>query len=477
MMMVNICVDELIPADHKARAIWELAGRLELERFAETVKTVAGSAGRPAWDPRLLVSVWVYAYSEGIGSAREIARLAQYEPGLQWLCGLAEINHHTLSDFRVEHKTALDDLFAEMLALLEKEELLSLERVMHDGTKIRAQAGSDTFRREKTVQDHLERARSVVAGMGDPREDRDRREAARERAARERFDRLERVAEELKKIQAEQKPAKRAEARVSLSEPEARLMKHGDNAIAPSYNVQISTDAKQKAVVGVHLSQSSSDAASLPEAVQQIENNLGRKPEQMVVDGGFTNRGSIEAMAEEKIDLIGSMWDPQERSAAAMKGLGIAVAYAPGRFVWDAQSNTLRCPAGQCLQYAGQSRKRDNLYRQYRAETADCAACPHRAQCCPRATRGRTVSRLETEPEPVVAMRRKMETDEAKAIYHRRGEVAEFPNAWIKDKIKLRKFHVRGLAKAAIEAVWACLTYNVMLWIRASWRKSLAPAV
>jgi len=53
MMMVNICVDELIPADHKARAIWELAGRLKLERFAETVKTVAGSAGRPAWDPRL----------------------------------------------------------------------------------------------------------------------------------------------------------------------------------------------------------------------------------------------------------------------------------------------------------------------------------------------------------------------------------------------------------------------------------------
>jgi hypothetical protein len=87
------------------------------------------------------------------------------------------------------------------------------------------------------------------------------------------------------------------------------------------------------------------------------------------------------------------------------------------------------------------------------------------------------VSRLEAEPEPVVAMRRKMETDEAKAIYHRRGEVAEFPNAWIKDKIGLRKFHVRGLAKAAIEAVWACLTYNAMLWVRASWRKSFAPAV
>lgn len=373
---------------------------------------MAGSAGRPAWHPRLLVSVWVYAYSEGIGSAWEIARLAQYEPGLQWLCGMAEINHHTLSDFRVEHKTALDELFAEMLALLEKEELLSLER----------------------------------------------------------------VTAELKKIQAEQKPAERAEARVSLSEPEARLMKHGDSAIEPSYNVQIGTEAKQKAIVGVHLSQSSSDAASLLEAVRQIESNLGRKPKQMVVDGGFTNRSSIKAMAEEEIDLIGSMWDPRERSAAAMKALGIDVAYAPERFVWDAESNTLRCPAGQCLQYARQSRKRENLYRQYQAEAAVCAVCPHRAKCCPHAKQGRTVSRLEAEPEQVVAMRRKMETEAAKTIYHRREEVAEFSNTWIKDKLKLRKFHVRGLAKAAIEAIWACLPYNVMLWIRTSWRKSLAPA-
>ena len=295
-MMANIYVEELISADHKARAIWELAGRLNLSRFAESVKTAAGCAGRPAWDPRLLVSVWVFAYSEGIGSAREIERLLEYEPGFQWLCGLESINHHTLSDFRVDHKEALDELFTQMLALLEKEELLNLERVMHDGTKIRAQAGVDTFRREKTVQEHLERARKVVREMGDPREDRNRREAAKDRAARERAERLQRVAEELEKIQAEQKPPDRAAARVSITEPEARRMKHGDNAIAPSYNVQISTDAKAKAVVGIHLSQCSSDARSLPAAVEQIEENLGRKPDRVVVDGGFTNRDNMEAM-------------------------------------------------------------------------------------------------------------------------------------------------------------------------------------
>lgn len=251
-MMANIFVEELIPANHKARAIWELAGQLDLGRFAESLKTQAGSAGRPAWDPRLLVSVWVYAYSEGIGSAREIERPLQYEPGFQWLCGLDSINHHTLSDFRIKQQKALSELFAQILAVLEKAELLSLECVMHDGTKVRAQAGADSFRRQKTVKEHLERARKVVAEMGDPREDRNRREAARDRVARERAERLEAVSKELERLRAATESAERDAVRVSMTEPEARVMKHGDNAITPAWNLQISTDAKQKAIVGIH---------------------------------------------------------------------------------------------------------------------------------------------------------------------------------------------------------------------------------
>jgi transposase len=475
-MLAQICVEELIPADHKARAIWELAGRLSLDRFAESLKTLAGSAGRPAWDPRLLVSIWVYAYSEGVGSAREIERLLQYEPGLQWLCGLERVNHHTLSDFRVNHKAAQDELFAQMLALLEKEELLNLERVMHDGTKVRAQAGSDSFRRQKTVDEHLARARQAVEQMGDPREDRDRRQAAQDRAARERAERMERVAQELAKIRATKAPAESEAARVSLTEPEARMMKHGDNAFAPSYNLQISTDAKEKAIVGIHLSQNSSDAGSLAAAVEEIEKNLDRKPGQIVVDGGFTNRDSMEAMAERQIEMIGSMQDTAERSAAAMKANGIDPAFAPQFFILDPATNTLRCPADQQLDYRGQCRKNGNLYRQYQAQAAACVACAFRTKCCPKSSNGRLVSRLEAENAAVAAMRQRMDTSEAKEIYRQRGAVAEFPNAWLKDKIGLRKFHVRGLAKATAEAAWACLTYNVQIWIRLRWRKQLALA-
>lgn len=476
MMVAQIYVEELIAPDHKARAIWELAGSLKLEGFAEQVKTAVGAPGRAAWDPRLLVSIWVYAYSEGIGSAREIERLLQYEPGLQWLCGLDGINHHTLSDFRVKHKKALDELFAQMLALLEKEELLSLERVMHDGTKVRAYAGGNSFRREKTVKEHLERARELVKEMGDPREERSRRQAAQDRAARELAERMERVAEQLTKLQQEKEPAEREQVRVSRTEPEARLMKHGDHAIVPSYNLQISTDAKEKAIVGMHLSTCSSDAESLPAAVEEIERNLGRKPEQIVVDGGFTNRGGMEAMAAQDIEMFGSLTNPEERSAAAMKAMGIDPGFAPQFFIWEEASNTMRCPADKPLGYVGQSRKNGNLYRQYRAQTPDCAACALRSKCCPKSSQGRMVSRLEVENPVVAALRRRMETPEAKAIYRQRSAVAEFPNAWLKEKIGLRKFHVRGKAKAATEALWACLTYNIQIWIRAVWRKQIALA-
>ncbi len=236
---------------------------MDLSSFAEPLRTTQGSAGRPAWDPRLLVSIWVYAYSEGISSAREIERVMQWEPGFQWLSGLVAVNHHTLSDFRVEHNAALDKLFTQLLAMLETGGLVSLEQVMHDGTKIRAQAGADTFRREKTLRERLKEAEELVAKMGDrkPKAGKDRKQAARERAARQRAERLEAAQKEMSALQAEKKSEKeKAAVRVSLQEPEARRMKHGDNAITPGYNAQISTEAKNKIIVGAHLSQCSSDA-------------------------------------------------------------------------------------------------------------------------------------------------------------------------------------------------------------------------
>jgi transposase len=280
-------VERLIEEDHPARAIWTLVGRLNLEGFYAPIAAVEGTAGRTPWDPRLLASLWIYAYSRGISSAREIARRCPFEPAFQWLCGLGEINPHTLSDFRVDHDASLRDLFVQVLGVLSAEGWVSLERVMHDGTKIKACAGADSFRRQQRLGEHLEAARQQVQAMGDPRaEEPARQRAARPRAVRERQQRLEQALEELEQIRQAKRQDKE-DARASQSDPQARIMKQSDGGYAPSYNVPLSPEASHRIIVGAGVSPSGSDYGQLVGAVGQVERNLGHKPAQVVVDGGF----------------------------------------------------------------------------------------------------------------------------------------------------------------------------------------------
>jgi transposase len=465
-------VERLIEQDHPARAIWDLVGRLKLEGFYAPIEAVEGGAGRTPWDPRLLISLWIYAYSRGISSAREIARRCTYEPAFQWLCGLGEINHHTLSDFRVDHDKSLRELFVQVLGVLSSEGLVSLERVMHDGTKIKACAGSDSFRREDRLKEHLEKARKQVEAMGDPREEEPtRKRAARERALRERQERLEHALEEVQKVR-DAKRNEKDKARASQSDPQARIMKQSDGGYAPSYNVQMSIEASHRIIVGVEASQSPSDFVHLIGAVAQVEANLGRKPAQVVVDGGFTSRENIVGMAQQGVDFIGSL--PEANPTAGQQLLrGVSEKFYPDRFKYDAKRDTFRCPAGQSLRHKGHEFCPGVVYHRYQAKAEVCAVCRFRAECCPKNQhRGRSIVR----PEYDSAVRRfteKMETQSAKAIYRQRGAIAEFPNAWIKDKLGLKQFRLRGLTKVRLEVLWAAVTYNIQQWIRLSWRTKL----
>ncbi len=479
MVWRTVDVERLIEEDHPARAIWELVGKLDLSSFHQAIGAVEGVAGRPALDPQLLISLWIYAYSDGVSSAREIARLCEYHPAYQWLTGLEPVNYHSLSDFRVGHQEALDELFTQVLGVLHAEGLLTLQRVMHDGTKVKACAGADTFRREEKIRAHLELARQQVEAMGDPRHEELSQRVAkgRERAARERQQRLELAEQELKKVrQSKVGQEAKEQARVSETDPEARIMQQSDGGYAPSYNVQISTDAAQKVIVGVGVSQSASDQGELGLAMDKVEENLGRLPEQGVVDGGFTSRETILDMEQRGVDLIGSIGDTSVQSAGQFERRGVDPAFRPEAFRYQPESDTYRCPAGKVLTYAGQNRGVGITQHKYRGQAADCAGCAFKEKCCPHnAAKGRMVIRPEEAPA-VVAFRAKMETKEAKQIYRQRGAVAEFPNAWIKDKIGLRQFRLRGLIKVTVEALWACLTYNIKQWIRLRWRREAALA-
>jgi len=286
-------VERLIGEDHPARAIWTLVGRLDLSSFYRGIESSSEEGGRPAFDPRLLISLWVYAYSQGIGSAREVARRCEYDPAFQWLTGLQEVNYHTLADFRVEKQEELDGLFTQVLAALSKEGLVTLEQVMQDGTKIKALASTRSYQREGTIQGHLERARQRVEEMGDPRNEASNPKIrqAQARARREQEERLESALEELQKLQ-ERKGGKKAksETRVSTSDPQARVMHHSDGGLSLSYNAQISTDAAHGLIVGVAVTQAAEDSAQLLPAVERIEERLEKKPQQMVADSSYSTR-------------------------------------------------------------------------------------------------------------------------------------------------------------------------------------------
>ena len=171
-------VENLVGADHKVRAIWTLSGLFDLSELLERIKSRQGETGQGAEDPRLLLSIWIYAYSEGVSSSREVADRLQHEPGLMWLAGLRTISHATLSNFRKDHKKVLERVFVELLGILETAGVVKLDQVMHDGTKIRTQAGADTFRREKTLEKNLEKARVVVEQLGNPDTNSSGRQAA-----------------------------------------------------------------------------------------------------------------------------------------------------------------------------------------------------------------------------------------------------------------------------------------------------------
>jgi len=139
LVLRTVDVERLVGEDHVVRGIWAMVNQLDMSRLEEPIRAVEGQAGRPGFDPRMLMALWIYASSQGVSSARELSRMCEYEPGCQWITGLQSVNYHALSDFRMGQKEALDQIFTEVLGLLSAEGLIELTRVMQDGTKVKAQ--------------------------------------------------------------------------------------------------------------------------------------------------------------------------------------------------------------------------------------------------------------------------------------------------------------------------------------------------
>jgi transposase len=310
-------IESLIGEEHPARVIWSYVEGLDLRELEDRIKARGDRPGHPATSPRLLLALWLYATSDGVGSARALERLCESHDIYRWLCGGVSVNYHTLADFRVGCADLLDRLLAEHLAALAEVGLVDLDTLAQDGVRIRAHAGAASFRREATLDRHLATAQAVVEELKREVEARSdasnqRIKAAKERAARERTNRLKAAQAALAQIkrqrQAREEKHKNGktpkEPRASTTDPDARIMKMADGGFRPGYNVQVVSPAGEQIVVGFDVTNAGSDRGLMRPMLERSRTRNGRLPGRHLVDGGFGSAEDIEWAHDQGIEVF-----------------------------------------------------------------------------------------------------------------------------------------------------------------------------
>ena len=396
-----VALDALLPGDHRARVVWAYVDSLNLSPLYAKIQAVEGKAGRDAVDPKILMALWLFATLEAISSARQVARLCERDLAYLWICGGVGVNYHLLSDFRTAHGAFLDQLLTDTVATLMHQGLVTLEVVAQDGMRVRAHAGSSSFRRRKTLERCREEAREQVRKLREESENEAkretsnaRREAAQKRAATDREKRIERALEELEQLENQKEKKRKGTgktARSSTTDPEARKMKMGDGGFRPAYNVQFATDGDSRVIVGVDVTNSGSDGGQMSPMHEQVRQRHGKTPRKYLIDGGFAGSEEIT-----KVERRGSQVYAPILGAEKLREKGIDP-------------------------YARQPKDTDESF----------------------------------------AFRQRMATEEAKTLYKERPSIAEFPNAECRNR-GLLQFRVRGLEKVRTVTLWYALTFNFM---------------
>src|SRR6188768_3169884 len=271
---VRLSLNRLVPLDHPVRQVEALVASLDFTELFTPIRAREGQPGRPPFDPRVLFALWLYACIEGVGSARELAKLCCRDLPLLWLSGQTRPNYHTLADFYSDNEAFLQTAFADHIEALLEQRLVTLKEVTLDGRKIVANASKGSFRRAPTLNRHRQEAEDHLAKLAEQRasatEQTKRREAAQQRAAQERQDRLARATATVQKRQHERaaRAPRRDEAppdqtRASETDPDARKMKMSNGGYAPAYNTQTVTDTENGLIVTVRVTDDASDQGLL----------------------------------------------------------------------------------------------------------------------------------------------------------------------------------------------------------------------
>jgi transposase len=305
-------LEGMLPRDHRARIVMSFVEQLDLSVLYEAINAREGEPGRPPPDPAVLMGLWLYATIEGVGSARQLERLARNDLAYRWIAGGVPLNYHGLADFRVAHVELLDRLLSDSVTALIKAKVISLAEIAVDGTKVRAHAsrasfktGSKLARIETAVEQRLAMLKEEIEK--DPKASSQRRLAAQERAARDVKERAGRARAALEKVRAEKEKRakthaqdearKKEEPKASLSDPDARIMRFPDGAVRPAYNAQIAASPRDGIIVSVTMTDRRNDAGLAMPMVEDMVRRYGKTPEKLLVDTHYATSEDIAALA------------------------------------------------------------------------------------------------------------------------------------------------------------------------------------
>lgn len=307
-------LEELIAVDHPARLIWEAAEQFDLRPFEAHLRVEEGGAGRPAIDPLILVALWLYANYDGVDSARDLGQRCVENLPYIWLCGGVTVNYHSLSDFRVDHQAALEELMTGLLHDLDQAGLINWDSQAQDGLRVRASAGAASFRRQLTLEKRLAEAQAASEAAplaaSEPRSP--GQQAAQARAVREKVDRLEAALAEMPAARAAKPTDQQAQARVSPTDPQARVMKMADGGYRPAYNWQFAVETRHLIITGVDVVNSGSDKGQLLPMLAQVQARHQRLPANWLSDGGFVNLAAFRTAAQLGVCIYAPVPTPRD---------------------------------------------------------------------------------------------------------------------------------------------------------------------
>jgi transposase len=298
-------LDSLIDADHPARVIWAYACKVDMSAFEAGVRSREGTAGMPQTSPHLLLALWLYATTDGMGSARALARACEGVSAYRWLCGEVGVNHRILSEFRNDQGGRIEQLLCDHVASLSAAGLIDLDEVAQDGVRIRASAGAASFRRRKSLRSELAKAKVLLRRLARQDDDDQGPSSGRKlKAARERAARVEQALaalSEVEKLRAKREKTnanqtkRQKEPRASTTDPEARIMKMADGGFRPAYNVQFASLPENGVILDVACESVGSDRGLAEPMAQRLEKAYGQRPKRHLVDGGYQSADDIAA--------------------------------------------------------------------------------------------------------------------------------------------------------------------------------------